>query len=167
MRTKLWFIQIHFYIFIFIFGHLPDRSMYSCQWFSFRLHLGLFWWSGRHSIGFKIDRVCLRWLDLLSGHFTSMSLLCVPGHCNIPGNCRANQLARAGTLLSSIFIRQSKFNLFTSIVCYWSLYSTWVFWWLSNVVFQASPSYNNIDLRIQFFIIFKYREVNFNCFADF
>ena len=47
----------------------------------------------------RIVRECRRCLGLLSGRFTSVPLVCVPGHCNIPGNCRTDELARAGALL--------------------------------------------------------------------
>ena len=44
-----------------------------------------------------------RYLDLLSRRFTSVSLLWVPVHCNIPGKCRADELARAGEFLPESF----------------------------------------------------------------
>ena len=41
---------------------------------------------------------CRRCLDLLYGRFTSVTLVWNPGHYNIPGNCRADEL-RTGALL--------------------------------------------------------------------
>ena len=38
-------------------------------------------------------------LDLLSGRFISVSLVGVPEHSKIPGNCRTIELARTSTLL--------------------------------------------------------------------
>ena len=47
----------------------------------------------------RIVRECRRCLDLLFGRFSSVSLVLAPGHNNIPGNCRADELARATELL--------------------------------------------------------------------
>ena len=47
----------------------------------------------------RIVTDCRRCLDLLSGRLTSVSLVWVPGHGDIPGNCRADELARAVALL--------------------------------------------------------------------
>ena len=48
----------------------------------------------------RIVRECRRCLGLLSGRFTSVSLVWVPLHCNIPGNCRADEFASVGALLA-------------------------------------------------------------------
>ena len=44
----------------------------------------------------RIFRECRRYLNLLSGRF-NISL--IPGHCNVLGNCRTDDLARDGALL--------------------------------------------------------------------
>ena len=41
---------------------------------------------------------CRSCLNFLSGWF-SVTLISIPGHCDIPENCRADRLARTGTLL--------------------------------------------------------------------
>ena len=46
---------------------------------------------------FRIVTECRGYLDLLSGRFTSETL--VPGHNNIPRICGANELSKAGELL--------------------------------------------------------------------
>ena len=47
---------------------------------------------------YPLVRECRRCLDLLSERF-SVSLVWVPGHSNVLGNCRADEIARAGALL--------------------------------------------------------------------
>ena len=47
----------------------------------------------------RIVRECRRCLNLLSGFFTSISLVSVNGHCNILGICRVDELASADALL--------------------------------------------------------------------
>ena len=47
----------------------------------------------------RVVRECRRCLDLLSSRFNSVSLVWIPGHCRISGNCRADELAWAGALL--------------------------------------------------------------------
>ena len=47
----------------------------------------------------RIVRECHRCLDFRSGRFTSVSLVWAHGHYNIPENCRADEIAKAGALL--------------------------------------------------------------------
>ena len=47
----------------------------------------------------RIVRDCRSSLDLLSERLNTVSLVWVPGHGAIPGNCRADELARADALL--------------------------------------------------------------------
>ena len=48
----------------------------------------------------RIVRECRRCFDFLSGRFTSVSLVWVPGHFTILGNCRAGELAKAVAIFS-------------------------------------------------------------------
>ena len=48
----------------------------------------------------RIVRECRHYLEFLSGCYTSVSLVWVPGYCSIPVNYRANELARTGTFLT-------------------------------------------------------------------